>query len=208
PRRGAEAVALRHVDDEAAGERDLGREPRTLRLHGVLDRLDEDRLAALDQVLDLAGAAAPLELGADDLVDVQEPVLLEPDLDERGLHAGQDVVDGTEIDVAGDRAVLGALEVDLGDLTVLDHRDALLARVDGHEQRALRLGERRPARRRAARRARLTSLALGLGVRLLGPLGLLGRLGGDLGLGGRHRRRRGRALLAPTASAAAAAALP
>ena len=45
-----------------------------------------------DQVLDLA-AVAPLELRADDLVDVEEAVLLEADLDERGLHPGQDVVD-------------------------------------------------------------------------------------------------------------------
>ena len=84
---------MRDVDDEAAGQRDLGREPGALRLHRVLDRLDEDRLAALDQVLDLAGAAAALELGADDLVDVEEAVLLEADLDERGLHPGQHVVD-------------------------------------------------------------------------------------------------------------------
>ena len=63
------------------------RQPRALRLHRVLDRLDEDRLAAADQVLDLAAVAAALELGADDLVDVEEAVLLEADLDERGLHA-------------------------------------------------------------------------------------------------------------------------
>ena len=36
------------------GQRDLRRQPRALRLHRVLDRLDEDVLAAADQVLDLA----------------------------------------------------------------------------------------------------------------------------------------------------------
>ena len=36
---------------------------------------------------------AALELGDDDLVDVEEAVLLEADLDERGLHAREDVVD-------------------------------------------------------------------------------------------------------------------
>ena len=87
PARDAEPVAVRDVDDEAAGQRDLGREPRALRLHRVLDRLDEHVLAALDQILDLARALAALELGADDLVDVEEAVLLEADLDERGLHA-------------------------------------------------------------------------------------------------------------------------
>ena len=155
---------MRDVDDEAAGQRDLGREPRALRLHRVLDGLDEDVLAALDQILDLAGALAALELGADDLVDVEEAVLLEPDLDERGLHARQDVVDDAEVDVAGDRPAFGPLEVDLGDLVVLEHGDALLAGVDGNEQLALRLRQRRPLRRRApaGRLGERARLALGL----------------------------------------------
>ena len=129
---------LRDEDDEAAGERDLGRQPRALRLHRVLDGLDEDLLVALEEVLDLAAAAA-LELGRDDLVDVQEAVLLEADLDERGLHAREDVVDGALVDVARDRAALGALEVDLGGTAVLDDGDSLLADVDRDEELALRL---------------------------------------------------------------------
>ena len=149
PPRDAEAVAVRDVDDEAAGQRDLGREPRALRLHRVLDRLDEDRLAALDQVLDLARALAALELGADDLVDVEEAVLLEADLDERGLHARQDVVDDAEVDVAGDRAVLGPLEVDLGD----DARPRARRRAS------------RPRRPRRAARASPSAAARALGRR-------------------------------------------
>ena len=92
-----------------------------------------------------------LELRADDLVDVEEAVLLEADLDERGLHAGQDVVDAAEVDVARDRAALGPLEVDLGDLRVLEDGDAALADVDGDEQLALR--SREEARGAAARGA-------------------------------------------------------
>ena len=164
PPRDAEALAVRDVDDEAAGQRDLGGEPRALRLHRVLDRLDEHVLPALDQVLDLAGALAALELGADDLVDEQEPVLLEADLDERGLHAGQDVVDDAEVDVPGDRPALRPLEVDLGDLVVLEDGDALLAGVDRDEQLALRLRQRRPLRRlrrRAGWDDALARLALG-----------------------------------------------
>ena len=91
-----------------------------------------------------------LELGADDLVDVEEAVLLEADLDERGLHSGQDVVDAAEVDVAGDRATLRPLEIDLGGLVVLEDGDALLADVDGDEQLALRGGKRRAALRLAA----------------------------------------------------------
>ena len=142
PARDAEAVAVRLVDDEAAGERDLGREPRALRLHRVLDRLHHDRLATADQVLDLLAVTLALELGRDDLVDVEEAVLLEADLDERGLHPRQDVVDGAEVDVPGDRAALGPFQIDLGDAVVLEDGDALLADVDGYEQLALRLRQR------------------------------------------------------------------
>ena len=63
PARDAEALALRDEDDEAAGKRDLGRQPGALRLHRVLHRLDEDLLAAADQVLDLAAVAAPSSSG-------------------------------------------------------------------------------------------------------------------------------------------------
>ena len=149
PPRDARALAVRHVDEEAAGQRDLGREARALRLHRILDGLHHDRLAALDQILDLAGALAPLELRADDLVDVEEAVLLEADLDERRLHPRQHVVDDAEVDVPCDRATLRALEVDLGDAIVLEDRDALLADVDRDDELALRRGQRRALRRRA-----------------------------------------------------------
>src|SRR5262249_38995851 len=170
PARDAEPVAVRDVDDEAAGQRDLGREPRALRLHRVLDGLDEDRLAALDQVLDLARAAAALELGADDLVDVEEAVLLEADLDERRLHPRQHVVDGAEVDVAGDRAALGTLEVDLGDDVVLEDGDALLAGVDRDEELAAGLRQRRAPRGSSSSGLGPGSLAR-LALRLLGLFG-------------------------------------
>ena len=81
---------------------------------------------------------------------------------------GQHVVDLAEIDVAGDRALLGPLEVDLRDLVVLEHGDALLADVDGHEQLALRGRQRRAARRLAAAARRTLGAAafLPLGHRL------------------------------------------
>src|SRR5262249_15304190 len=147
--RDAEALAARDEDDEAAGERDLGREPRALRLHRVLDGLDEDLLVALQEVLDLAAAAA-LELGRDNLVDVQEAVLLEADLDEGGLHAREDVVDCALVDVAGDRAAFRTLEVHLGGAAVFDHCDSLLADVDRDEELALGLRKWRAALRLAA----------------------------------------------------------
>ena len=58
PARDAEPFAVRHVDEEAARQRDLRRQPGALRLHRILDRLDEQLLAARDQVLDLLAVAA------------------------------------------------------------------------------------------------------------------------------------------------------
>ena len=116
----ADAAALRRVDEVAAGDRDVHREPRALRLQRVLDHLDDDLLARLDQLVDPFAAAAAalrglLAVGQDDLVDVQEAVALEADIDEGGLHAGQDVVDLALVDVADDRAPAAALDVELGD---------------------------------------------------------------------------------------------
>ena len=87
---------------------------------------------------------------------------------------GQHVVDDPEVDVAGDRAPLGPLEVDLGDAVVLDHGDALLADVDRDQQLALGGGQRRPARRLTAS---LGAAALSGASPVGGPLGPLAPLG-------------------------------
>src|SRR5262249_2080954 len=85
------------------------------------------------------------------------------DLDERRLHAREDVLDATLVDVSGDRAPLGALEVDLGNLAVLEHGDALLADVHGDEELTLRLGATAP-RRLCSPSLALAFAALGGGV--------------------------------------------
>src|SRR5262249_30712365 len=145
-----------------------------------------------------------LELGGHDLVDVEEAVLLEADLDERGLHARQDVVDLSEVDVAGDRAPVRPLEIHLGDLVVLEHGYPLLADVDGDEQLALRLRQRRTARRLAAALLRplaLSALRLSLRPRLRRLLLLrLGLLSLRLGLLGLRLARSGRRLVRPAAT--------
>src|SRR5262249_22558970 len=111
-----------------------------------LDRLDEHFLAAADQIGDAATArASPLELGTDDLVDEKEAVLLEADLDERGLHSWEHVVDDALVDVPGDRPAFRPLEVDLGDAAALGAGAPLLRHVDGDEQLALGGRERRAA---------------------------------------------------------------
>ena len=97
----------------------------------VLDDLDDDLLPGLEQVGDARPVAAAalglLDAGEHDLVDVQEAVLVEPDVDEGGLEAGQDVVDAALVDVADDRAAATALEVDLGDAVAVGDLVALTA---------------------------------------------------------------------------------
>src|SRR5215213_4992574 len=121
----ADALAGGRVDHVAPGDGELHRQARALGLERVLDDLDHDLLAGLDEVGDLLAAllaaAAPrrLDAGQDDLVDVQKAVLVEADVDEGGLEPGQDVVDLALVDVADDRAVAAALEVQLGDAVAL-----------------------------------------------------------------------------------------
>jgi hypothetical protein len=118
----ADPLAVGRVHHVAPGDREVHRQPRTLGLQRVLDDLDDNLLAGLEQVGDVApvlGLPAPaarrLDAGQHDLVDVQEAVLLQADVDERSLQAGEDVVDAPLVDVADDRSRTPALEVDLGD---------------------------------------------------------------------------------------------
>ena len=116
-----DALARRGVDHVAPGDGQLHREAGALRLQRVLDDLHDDLLAGLEEVGDLLAAllapAAPRRLDArqHDLVDVEEAVLVEADVDERGLQPGQDVVDLALVDVPDDGAVAPSLEVQLGD---------------------------------------------------------------------------------------------
>ena len=120
--RDADALAGRRVDHVAAGDREIHREARALGLERVLDDLYDDLLAGLQQRRDVvclaaraAAAARRLDAGQHDLVDVQEAVLVEADVDERGLEADEHVVDDPLVDVADDRASAAALEVELSD---------------------------------------------------------------------------------------------
>src|SRR5205085_5345350 len=87
----------------------------------VLDDLDHDLLAGLEQFGDLLAALATtaaarrVDTRQDDLVHVQEAVLVEADVDEGGLEAGEDVVHPALVDVAHDGSRAPALEVELGD---------------------------------------------------------------------------------------------
>ena len=127
--RDADALAVGGVDHVAPGDREVHRQARALGLERVLDHLDHDLLAGLEQIGDVASVTRPpaaaarrLDAGEHDLVDVQEAVLLQADVDERGLESGQDVVDPTLVDVADDRAVAPTLQVELGDRVLVGSR--------------------------------------------------------------------------------------
>jgi hypothetical protein len=60
----------------------------------------------------------------DDVGDVEERVALETDVDERGLHSGQDFRDAALVDVADDGALALALDPQLDDLPFVENGDA------------------------------------------------------------------------------------
>ena len=64
-------------------------------------------------------AARDLDAREDDVVGVEEAVLVEADVHERRLEAGQDVVDLALVDVSDDRPAALALDVELGDPPVV-----------------------------------------------------------------------------------------
>ena len=70
----------------------------------------------------------------DDLGDIEERVALQADVNERGLHAGEDLRDPPLVDIANDTARLLALDEDLDDLIVLENGDpcVVVARGDDH----------------------------------------------------------------------------
>src|SRR5207244_2169963 len=121
PARDADPFAGRREHEVAAWNGQLHRQARALRLERVLDDLHDHVLAGLEQVGDApAPAAAATALGRldarqHDLVHVQEAVLLQADVNERGLEAGEDVVHPALVDVADDRTSAAALEIQLGD---------------------------------------------------------------------------------------------
>ena len=135
-----------------------------------------------------------------DVVGVQERGAVQPDLDERRLHARHDPLHLALVDVADDAAAPAALDVQFLQHAVLDHGHAGLARGDvdqdflGHAHCALGIRTRSNCRRLvqrqshhpgiAARQVRderlrnaLDRVAARLALRLAG-----GDVGGDLGV--------------------------
>ena len=113
--------AVRHVDEEPAGQADLAGQPGALVPDRVLGDLDQDGLAGGQHRLDLAGLAVLVaERGPVDLAGVQHRVAALADVDERRLHGGQHVLDAAEVDVADQRGLGLAGDVVLDEDLVLE----------------------------------------------------------------------------------------
>ena len=127
----ADAAPAGHVHQVAPGERDLGAQPRALVPHRVLGDLHQHLLAVLERVGDAPGAL--LAVRRRHLVHVQEPVLLEAEVDERRVDAVHDVLDLALVDVAQVGLAVRPLDVDLGQAPVFDERHTQLLAVVGDE---------------------------------------------------------------------------
>ena len=188
-------VAVRHVDQEAARERDLRGQARTLLADRVLRHLDQHRIARAERLLDTAGAPAEAGRLPVDLTGVEDAVATPADVDERRLHAGEHVLHTAEVDVAdhgarrlgGDEVLdqdavledadLGHRTGTVGVLLLADHHDAIHGLATREE-----LGLRQD---RLTTTARLTAVApaLSLGLEPRRPADALDLLGaGSLGL--------------------------
>src|ERR687895_794188 len=127
------------------GDREKRSQTGTLRPHGILCDLNEDRLTRFQNGLD-ARRFLPFFSGDSDLPRVEDTVARLADIDERRLHPRQHVLNSPEIDVSDQRAVVRAGDIVLDDLRLFENGYLGPARIGMYEHGALSLGRRRPLR--------------------------------------------------------------
>ena len=147
--RHAHLVHLRHHHEEAAGDRQVAGERRTLGAHAFLEDLNEDLIAPAQCRLDrralaarrlvphLLGGVVALagEIARMQIADVQESVVAHAEIDERRLDRGLHVDDFSDVDVADAALRRELLTCELFEPAVFHDRDpAFLAGyvVDQH----------------------------------------------------------------------------
>ena len=145
--RDADVVHVGHHHEQAARDRQVARDGRTLGAEALLEDLHRDLHAALERILDeraraardlladlldrlLAVAAVAGEVLRVQVGDVEEAVGALAEVDERGLDRGLDVDDARLVDRADVGRGRGALGEELDELALLEDRDARL--VAGH----------------------------------------------------------------------------
>ena len=130
----AHAVPERHVDQVARWDRDERGQAGTLGPERILEYLNEDVPAFVDEFADVFGTGRLVGiLGVGRLHDVghvQECRALETDVDEGRLHAGQYARDTAFVQVAGQAHAACALDEEFLQHAVLEQRRTRLARAD------------------------------------------------------------------------------
>ena len=149
----ADVVDGRHEDEKPARQRRMRRQTRALGAQRLLGDLDDDFLAFLQELFDFRlgpvfavpppraarrpllvlrrRRVEPVELldRVDDVRDVEEPVALEADVNERALHAGQHFRHPALVEIGDDSAMPLALDENLGDEIFLEDGDHRLVPV-------------------------------------------------------------------------------
>ncbi len=128
--RDADVRLLRQIHQQASGETQLRGKARAFGADGVLDDLHQQALSLEQHLLDGLGGIVAVGAVLPDVGDMQEGGALQPDVDERRLHAGQHALHLADIDVADQAALAAALDVQFLHDTLLHHRDAGFLRGD------------------------------------------------------------------------------
>ena len=145
-----------HEYDVARWNRDVGREARPLCPERILDDLHQHFLPVAYQVGDGravaedrprlgpgrvrsavaggGGVAYLLGVRVSDVRRMEKGCAVEPDIHERGLHAGKNPGHPALVDVSDEPAAVGALDEDFLERAVLDQRDPGLAWSDVDQQ--------------------------------------------------------------------------
>ncbi len=129
--RDADVLGLRHEHEISAGQRDERGDPRALGAERLLRDLHEHVLAARQHLLDGPGRFPSWRLALLDVdihvrlrgrrqagsvvAGIEECVLGEADIHERGLHPRQHVGHDALVHAADDRTVASPLEIELGE---------------------------------------------------------------------------------------------
>ena len=118
-----------HVDEIPAGQRQLGGQPRAFVSDRILADLNDDVIAGLEGLLDLAVGTPEAGCFPVHLAGVEDTVATAADIDERSLHGRQHVLHDAEVDIAheGCRRRRGHEVFD--DNAVLENRDLGVART-------------------------------------------------------------------------------
>ena len=135
--------AAGHEDEVAPGQGDLAGQTCPLVTDRVLGDLHQDRVPALEGVLDPAGLALHASGVPVDLAGVQDGVAPLAQVHEGGLHGGQDVLDTADVDIADHRGLGVAGDVVLDEHPVLQDGDLVEAVLLAHDHLAV---HRLPAR--------------------------------------------------------------